>query len=611
MSKKKIFDIEKVGFGDELSFGQRQENAKALAAKSELQRQKQDASKAQFDAEPRTVASEKSRVQSVEATRHQVNKPSTPSFREPVKKQPSTPTKGVERFKPQVYVSPIYGMRQLKPTKEVLTDEELRQKEKHKIEQLLKRYEHQSVLDLSSSKVVATTVVTETDEILSYTKVVSDGRIEPASHPVSFEQLTVVPEHILIEQSEPLQEDDILNLLELEESVKPHYYELPSLELLSAKVEPKPNLDDWIEEKMRLLEDVLAQYHIEAQVVGDFTENQRFVQLDVKLSPTVQVTQLVMLEDVMKAALNVAFLSVMVEMSQSSFVKVEIAKPYGERVRLREVLKTSEFMLHESPVYVGLGKDMVNEAVYADVLSMPHALIAGEDVAETTACLQTMLMSLLYKASPDEIQLLLIDSSRQALALYERMPHLIAPIVTDVSRALHELSAIVLEVERRYQLFEANGVRDVMTFNDRRLEFEIDHPKLPYVVVMIHDLAELMAVSMQETEDCLVQLTQKAHAAGIHLIVATQQVSPQVLTSAIKANMPARLSFAVKQDEASRTILDYSGAQQLLGEGDLLCVPNRKQQLKHLQLAVVTTEEIEAVMAFVRAQQPPHYEKFA
>ena len=597
MSKKKIFDIEKVGFGDELSYSQRQENTKTQSAKSELQRQ-QEVNKLRSE-----LASTANGQSHTQTTKTVTNKSAT-SFNQgkPLPKQQPTTSKAVKRFKPQAYVSPIYGMRQLKITKDVLTDEELLQKEKHKIEQLLKRYEHLSVLDLSTSNGVATTLTSETDLTLSKEETVFTSYVDTSSSEVVFEKINVVPKHILIEQSKALEEDDILSLLELEESVKPHYYELPSLELLQCQTQPAPNLDDWIEEKMRLLENVLAQYQIEAQVVGDFTENQRFVQLDVKLGVDVQVSQLEVLEDVMKTALDVALLSVMSKVDDQSCIKIEISKPHGELIRLRDVLKTSEFMLHESPLYLGIGKDMLGEVIYVDVLSMPHALIAGQNRIENTACLHTILMNILYKASPDEVQLLLIDSTSNTLTVYEEIPHLIKPVITDNSQALEQLNGIVLEMERRYQLFEANGVRDMITFNDRRLEFEMDHPKLPYIVLMIHEIANLMTDSMQETEDYLVHLTQKGQAAGIHLIITTQQVTQHVLTSAIKANMPGRIAFSVAKEEASRTILDYSGAQQLLGEGDMLCLPNRKQQLKHLQLAVVTDEEIKAVTTFVRAQ---------
>lgn len=287
-------------------------------------------------------------------------------------------------------------------------------------------------------------------------------------------------------------------------------------------------------------------------------------------------------------------------------IGVEIPNPKRKMVCLKEILSRPEFILHESPLYIGLGQDVAGNPVYADIAAMPHGLIAGQTGSGKSVCINTLLISMLYKASPEEVRVMLIDPKRVELAPYNTIPHLITPVICDEHKAAQGLRWAVEEMERRYDLFLANGVKDIKSFNERRHQFEISYGKLPYILIVIDELADLMMVSAQEVEDCIMRITQKARAAGIHLIVATQRPTVDVITGTIKSNIPSRIAFTVAQANDSRVILDETGAQNLLGQGDMLFLGS-SSKAKRVQGAYISSEEIERIVDCIKGKGKPKY----
>lgn len=287
-------------------------------------------------------------------------------------------------------------------------------------------------------------------------------------------------------------------------------------------------------------------------------------------------------------------------------IGVEIPNPKRKMVFLKEILSKPESILHESPLYIGLGQDVSGQPVYADISTMPHGLIAGQTGSGKSVCINTLLVSMLYKASPEDVRVMLVDPKRVELAPYNAIPHLITPVICDERKAAQGLKWAVDEMERRYELFATNGVRDIKSFNERRHEFEMSYAKLPYILIVIDELADLMMVSAQEVEDCIMRITQKARAAGIHLIVATQRPTVDVITGTIKSNIPSRIAFAVAQANDSRVILDETGAQNLLGQGDMLW-SSSGSKVKRVQGAYISSDEIDAIVACVKQQGKPKY----
>ena len=279
-------------------------------------------------------------------------------------------------------------------------------------------------------------------------------------------------------------------------------------------------------------------------------------------------------------------------------------------VHFREVLETPQFQGAASKLTVCLGKDITGNPVIADLTKMPHLLIAGATGSGKSVCINTLIHSILFKARPDEVKFLLVDPKRVELANYNGIPHLIAPVVTDPKKAAGALKWIVTEMETRYELFAGAGVRDIVRYNFLRTQDkEEDHPPLPYVVVIIDELADLMMVAPGDVEDAICRLAQMARAAGIHLIVATQRPSVDVITGIIKANIPSRIAFGVSSQTDSRTILDMNGAEKLLGRGDMLYYPMGASKPLRVQGCYLGDKEVENVVTFLQNQAKPEYQE--
>ena len=343
----------------------------------------------------------------------------------------------------------------------------------------------------------------------------------------------------------------------------------------------------------------------------------------------VKVNRIVSLADDLALALRALSVRIIAPLPGKSVVGIEVANAERELVYLREVLESESFRSESSKLTFAIGKDIFGNPAYADLGRMPHLLVAGATGTGKSVFLNTLLSSILCRATPDELRLLLIDPKLLELSVYEGIPHLIADVVTNPKRAAAALRGIVHKMEERYQMMAALGVRSIEQFNTRvdeavakgdacfRLRAkhgeeegaEVEYCRLPYIVVIIDELADLMVVSSREVEESLQRLAQMARAAGIHLVLATQRPSVDVLTGIIKANFPARISFQVSSRTDSRTILDQNGADHLLGQGDMLFLPPGTSKLQRLHGAYVADEELNQLVAFLRGQGSPKFDE--
>lgn len=373
-------------------------------------------------------------------------------------------------------------------------------------------------------------------------------------------------------------------------------YKKPSVDLLN-KIDSKP--DDKSKKKVlknaSLLEKTLSDFGVEAKV-NQVTVGPTITRYELQPSPGVKVSKIVNLTD--DIALSLAAKSIRIEapIPGKSAIGIEVPNEEAQMVTLREVLESDEFNKFESPLAMGLGKDIAGKPIIADIGKMPHLLIAGSTGSGKSVCVNTLINSILYKSNPDEVKFLLIDPKVVELANYNGIPHLLIPVVTDPKKAANALNWAVTEMNRRYKLFAESSVKDITSYNEKSEE------KLPKIVIIIDELADLMMVSANDVEDYICRLAQMARAAGMHLIVATQRPSVDVITGVIKANIPSRIAFAVSSQTDSRTILDMGGAEKLLGKGDMLFYPLGAAKPVRLQGAFISESESERVIDYVKSQ---------
>ena len=376
-----------------------------------------------------------------------------------------------------------------------------------------------------------------------------------------------------------------------------HPYELPKVTHILSKHIKKENdtLAQEIKENAQVLQHTLESFHVNAKVVS-FCHGPAVTRYDLEPAPGVKVSKITNLaEDI---ALQLATSSVRIEpVPGKAAIGIEIPNRTLESVQLREVLENPQFQEASSKLTVGLGMDISGQAIFADIGKMPHLLVAGATGSGKSVCINTLISSILFKATPDEVKLILIDPKMVELSNYNGIPHLMVPVVTDPKKASSVLNWAVQEMEKRYSIFANHGVRDIKSFNRRYAE-----EKLPLIVIVIDELADLMMVSPKDVEDAICRILQKARAAGIHMILATQRPSVNVITGIIKANLPSRISFAVSSQVDSRTILDRGGAETLLGKGDMLFSPQGAPKPIRVQGAFISDEEVEMLLDFIRAQ---------
>ncbi|NVQ81465.1 DNA translocase FtsK [Listeria monocytogenes] len=385
----------------------------------------------------------------------------------------------------------------------------------------------------------------------------------------------------------------------------PTNYEFPSFSLLHPPVSKRED-DSWLQMQQEMLDETLENFNVQASVVNR-TQGPAVTRFEVQPEKGVKVSKITNLTDDIKLNLAAKDIRIEAPIPGKSTVGIEIPNQTSRPVMLSELMNTEAFQTSASPLTAALGLDISGTPIITDLQKMPHGLIAGATGSGKSVCINSLLVSLLYKATPDQLKLLLIDPKMVELAPYNRIPHLVSPVITDAKAATVALKWAVEEMERRYQLFSRTGVRNMEKYNEYASHPDHTGEKLPYILIVIDELADLMMVAPNDVEESISRIAQKARACGIHMIVATQRPSVDVITGLIKANIPTRVSFSVSSQIDSRTILDASGAEKLLGKGDMLFLPSGASKPVRLQGTFVSDEEIDAVVAHVRSQGEADY----
>lgn len=387
-------------------------------------------------------------------------------------------------------------------------------------------------------------------------------------------------------------------------------YQLPPLTLLSRPNKLKTDRGTKnVAEQVKILEDTMENFSIKAKVT-QVSRGPAITRFEIQPPSGVKVSRIVSLAD--DIALSMAAPDVRIEAPIPGKAAIGIEVPNNEisMVHLRDLLESREFVQSTSRLTIALGQDIAGNAVVADLSKMPHVLIAGATGAGKSVCLNTLIASILFKATPDEVKLLMIDPKMVELANYNGIPHLVSPVVTNAKKAATSLRWAVKEMERRYTLFAESGVRDITRYNNLLKKMpQSSDKRLPLIVVIIDELADLMMVAPADVEDAVCRLAQMARAAGIHLVVATQRPSVDVITGLIKANIPSRISFAVSSQVDSRTILDMAGAEKLLGKGDMLFFPVGAPKPLRVQGAYLSDKEVDELVKFLKKQAEPVYDE--
>lgn len=382
-------------------------------------------------------------------------------------------------------------------------------------------------------------------------------------------------------------------------------YQFPLPEYLMAPENDRKD-EEWMEEQAERLIEALSYFQIKAEILST-VQGPAVTQFELKVAQGIKVSKIRNLADDLKLALAARDIRIQAPIPGKSSIGIEIPNRTSRAVRISEIINSAVFEESDSPLEAALGLDLTGKPVTLDLRKMPHGLIAGATGSGKSVCINSILVSLLYKSSPRDLKLLLIDPKMVELAPYNHIPHLVSPVITDVKAATASLKWAVEEMERRYQLFAHSGVRDISRYN-KLVKDKGDHAQhLPYILIVIDELADLMMMSPSDVEDSICRIAQKARACGIHLVIATQRPSVDVITGLIKSNIPTRIAFSVSSQVDSRTILDSQGAERLLGRGDMLYLGNGMSAPSRLQGTFVTDDEIEKVIEHVRLQGKPEY----
>jgi DNA segregation ATPase FtsK/SpoIIIE, S-DNA-T family len=420
----------------------------------------------------------------------------------------------------------------------------------------------------------------------------------------------------------PMPRRKTLELAELPPDYQyPKRYTKPPIDLFCpSRQKPVANLKEKLQRTSLLLEETLRQYSIDATVT-DVTRGPTITRFELEPAPGTKVSRFLSLADELTLALKAHRVHVEAPIPGKGRVGIEVPNRDREEVVVRDLFESAAFHESKGVLTLALGKDMAGEVITADLASMPHLLVAGATGAGKTVCVKSLLASLLFTKEPEELQLMLVDPKMVELSIFDDIPHLITPVVTDPKKAATALNWLIAEMEERYRLFAHLRVRNIDVYNESVENGEIEMTgaeggdteslnairKLPYIVCVIDELADLMMLARAEVEDAIARLAQLARAVGIHLIIATQRPSVDVLTGVIKANFPARVSFQVSSRVDSRCILDEIGAERLIGKGDMLYLPAGQSKPTRIQGAFVSDEETFALISYLKKQAPPQY----
>ncbi|MDO5755375.1 MAG: DNA translocase FtsK 4TM domain-containing protein [Tissierellia bacterium] len=392
-------------------------------------------------------------------------------------------------------------------------------------------------------------------------------------------------------------------------------YIYPPIELMKNPEKPHGEDRRQVMAKAEKIEETLNNFGIESKVVR-INRGPQVTCYELQPKPGIKVARIVNLADDLSLSLATSEIRIEAPIPGKAAVGIEVPNDQKDLVTLKEIINTEEFKKIKSKMPIALGKSISGRPIVSSIDKMPHLLIAGATGSGKSVCINTIIMSILYKSSPEDVKMILIDPKVVELSIYNEIPHLAIPVVTDPKKASHALHWAVSEMERRYKIFSENFVRDITSYNEKAeeqgeetSEEKKQFEKLPFIIIIIDELSDLMMVASQEVEDAICRLAQMARACGIHLIVATQRPTVDVITGTIKANIPSRISFAVSSQIDSRTILDSSGAEKLLGKGDMLFYPSNIPKPLRVQGAFIPDREVENIVRYIREKNGSDYNK--
>ena len=500
----------------------------------------------------------------------------------------------------------VEGVKERKETEERILEEDKKEKKETKKERKLreKLEKEQAALDVEQLKINLNNAEPPKGKLFNIDK-------EEKSFKKNKKEEKQAPEFIedpLFKTQEKAKEDETKQVLQLEHTitVEDENYEFPPLTLLKEgdKKGGKGN-SRALTETASKLQKTLYNFGVVAKV-EHVSVGPAITRYELKPSEGVRVSKIANLAD--DIALNLAAKTIRIEapIPGKQAVGIEVPNEESEVVHLRDILDTDSFKMHKSKLAFALGKDVSGEEIVTDIAKMPHVMIAGATGSGKSVCINTLIASIIYKAKPSDVKLIMVDPKIVELSVYNGIPHLLIPVVTDPKKAAGALAWAVQEMENRYTKFAAKGVRDLAGYNDA-VEKEDTLGKLPHIVIIIDELADLMMVAKNDVEGAICRLAQKARAAGMHLVIATQRPSVDVITGLIKANIPSRIAFAVSSQIDSRTILDQVGAEKLLGKGDMLFFPTGAPKPVRVQGAFVSDKEVEKIVDFLKSNGETTY----
>jgi S-DNA-T family DNA segregation ATPase FtsK/SpoIIIE len=435
----------------------------------------------------------------------------------------------------------------------------------------------------------------------------SKERVEPVEHQTEqSKQDEVKPSTPLtkVEEKETVKQPQVKKTLMTKSTNKEKSkYVLPTIDLLEKPMRKEVDNDAWVNNQIDILNRTFEEFRIGASV-KKYTKGPTVTRYEIVLDSGVNVKKITGIADNLKMALAAKEIRLEAPIPGKSTVGIEVPNEIAEVVHFYDVVGNDAFKNTDDPLTVALGIDIDGYGVYTSIQKMPHGLVAGATGSGKSVCINTLLMSLLFKYTPEELKLMLIDPKMVELSVYNDLPHLITPVITDPKVAMAGLQWVVNEMDQRFSTFSEYHVRDIRSYNELAQEEDLEH--MPYIVIVVDELADLMMVSSSNVEDAIMRLTQKARACGIHLIIATQRPSTDVVKGTIKSNIPTRIAFMVSSHVDSMTIIDGAGADKLLGRGDMLFVESGKPHHR-VQGAFLSDKDIRRVTNYIRKQRDSDY----
>ncbi|MDY3119320.1 MAG: DNA translocase FtsK [Peptoniphilus sp.] len=430
-----------------------------------------------------------------------------------------------------------------------------------------------------------------------FEEIIAEKRTEPSEAPVEIRDYRPIAKEKPRRADSLKETDKAAFAKDVQPQVSETIYHFPPLKLLKKPRASMTAGEEDVRKNAAIIQEVMDNFHVDCRVRA-INRGPTITSYELEPSPGVKISKIVSLHDNLSLSLASPGIRIEAPIPGKSAIGIEVPNKEKDSVNLREIIESSAFETLDSNVPLTLGKDISGNAIVSSIDKMPHLLIAGATGSGKSVCINSILMGILYKSSPENVRLILIDPKVVELGIYNGIPHLLIPVVTDPKKAAFALAWSVDEMEKRYKAFAETGVRDITGYNEKmRIDGENTMPK---IVIVVDELSDLMMVAAKEVEDYITRLAQMARAAGIHLILATQRPSVDVITGTIKANIPSRIAFSVSSSIDSRTILDMSGAEKLLGKGDMLFYPSSFPKPKRLQGAFVSDKEVEDVLSFVK-----------